>query len=182
MSGKENEVPITAEDARRVRERLIEEYINNDAYSNISTQADGLNHLAFATDKIDETINFYTKIVGLKLLRIRPLDNDPRSTMVFFDLGRGELLVFLRLADVHTRSPLGVGGIHHFALTITHEQFNGFKKRAQENGIAFKTISHEMLTSISAVDPNGLEVELSVWNMDPKDMSQNKELKHAARS
>jgi catechol 2,3-dioxygenase-like lactoylglutathione lyase family enzyme len=178
---KEDEMPITAEEAGKDRDRLIEKYINNDEYSNIETQADGLNHLAFATDKIDETINFYTKIVGLKLLRIRPLDNDPRSTMIFFDLGRGELLVFLRLADVHTRSALGVGGVHHFAVTITHEQFNGFKKRAQENGIAFNSISHEILTSISAVDPNGVEVELSVWNMDPNDMSQNKELKHVSQ-
>lgn len=168
---------ITAEEAGKTRERLIQQYIDNGEYSGIETQADGINHLAFATDKIDETINFYTKIVGLKLLRIRPLDNDPRSTMIFFDLGRNELLVFLCLADVHARSKLGVGGVHHFAVTISHEQYKGFKSRAEANGIAFNTISHEILTSISAVDPNGLEVELSVWNMDPNDMSQRKELK-----
>jgi catechol 2,3-dioxygenase-like lactoylglutathione lyase family enzyme len=173
---------ITAEEAGKIRDRLVEKYIRNEEYSNIETQADGINHLAFATDKIDETIDFYTKIVGLKLLRIRPLDNDPRSTMIFFDLGRSELLVFLCLADVHKRSELGIGGVHHFAVTISQEQYNGFKSRAQKHGIAVNTISHEILTSISAIDPNGLEVELSVWNMDPNDMSQNKQLRRHSAS
>lgn len=48
----------------------------------------------------------------------------------------------------------------------------GFERRAKENGIEYKTISHEILDSISALDPNGLEVELSVWNIDPQDMLQ----------
>ena len=48
----------------------------------------------------------------------------------------------------------------------------GFERRAKENGIEYKTISHEILDGISALDPNGLEVELSVWNIDPQDMPQ----------
>ena len=36
-------MPVTAEDAGKVRGRPIEEYINSDAYGNTDTQADVLN-------------------------------------------------------------------------------------------------------------------------------------------
>lgn len=172
-------MPITTEMAEQARKQLIEKYILNPDYSDIKTQANGVNHLAFITNKVDETIEFYTKIVGLKLLRIRPLDGHPESTMIFFDMGGNELLAFLHLADVHNDSTVGFGGVSHFALSITDEQFDGFKTRAEDHGIKYRTITHEILKSISAVDPNGLEVELSVWNMNPDDMSQKKELGHA---
>ncbi|HEX7326390.1 MAG TPA: VOC family protein [Rhodanobacteraceae bacterium] len=171
----------TAEMAEKTRKQLIDKYILNADYSDVETQANGINHLAFITDKVHETIDFYTKVVGLKLLRVRPLDGHPESTMIFFDMGRDELLAFLLLADVHDKSTFGTGGVSHFALSITDEQFSGFKARAEARGIKYRTITHEILKSISAVDPNGLEVELSVWNMNPEDMSQKKELTHPTR-
>lgn len=163
---------ITKAEAELEREQLIAKYIRNKKYSGIETQADGVNHLAFIARDIEATIEFYTQIVGLKLLRVRPLDNDPGSTMVFFDLGRGEVLAFLRISNLTRRCAMGTGGVHHFALTITREQYARFKARAEQAGIKYKAISHEILDSISALDPNGLEVELSVWNIDPKDMVQ----------
>lgn len=163
---------ITVADAEKEREHLIQKYIKDPRYSDIETQADGVNHLAFIAKDLDATIEFYTKIVGLKLLRIRTLDGDAKSTMAFFDLGRGELLAFLRLSNVAEGVKMGIGGVHHFALTIDRKQYDGFKMRAEENGIEYQTISHEILDSISAKDPNGLEIELSIWNIDPKDMPQ----------
>ena len=158
--------------AEKEREQLIRKYIRNSRYTGFETQADGNNHLAFIANDLDKTIEFYTQVVGLKLLRVRPLDGDSNSTMLFFDLGRGEFLAFLRLQDVSQPVAAGVGGVHHFSLNVSREQYNGFERRAKENGIECKTISHEILDSISALDPNGLEVELSVWNIDPQEMLQ----------
>lgn len=163
---------VTAANAEQERAQLIEKYIRNESYTGIETQADGLNHLAFVARDLDATIEFYTQIVGLKLLRVRTLDNDPTSTMVFFDLGKGEVLAFLRISNLTRRVTMGTGGVHHFALTINRKQYEGFKSRVEQAGIKYKTISHEILDSISALDPNGVEVELSVWNIDPKDMAQ----------
>lgn len=154
------------------REHLIEKYVRDSRFSGFESQADGLNHLAFIAKDLEATIDFYTQVVGLKLLRVRPLDGDPDSTMVFFDMGRGEFLAFLKLHDVAKSAVQGVGGVHHFALTIDREQYRNFKSRAEARGIKCNTISHEILDSISALDPNGVEVELSVWNIDPKDMQQ----------
>jgi glyoxylase I family protein len=162
----------TTRDAEVEREELVRKYIGNKRYSGRETQAHGLNHLAFVAKDLDETVEFYTQVVGLKLLRVRPLDGDPRSTMIFFDLGKQEFLAFLRIHDVSRPVAAGTGGVHHFALNVNREQYEGFRSRAEEKGIEYRTISHEILDSISALDPNGLEVELSVWNIDPKDMSQ----------
>ena len=167
---------MNAESAAAERQNLIDRYVKNPKYSDIATQASGINHIAFVTKDIEATIEFYVNIVGLKLLRIRPLDHAPESTMVFFDLGQEEVLAFLKLADVDSTSQLGIGGVHHFALNITHEQYEGFRARAEAAGIPYNTIKHEILTSISALDPNGLEVELSVWNIRPEEMAQNKEV------
>ena len=89
-------------DAEAEREHLIQKYIKDKRYSDFETQADGINHLAFVAKDLDETIEFYTQVVGLKLLRVRTLDGDEKSTMVFFDLGRGEL----NIKPFHTRSSI----------------------------------------------------------------------------
>lgn len=154
------------------REHLINKYVKDARYSGFASQASGMNHLAFIAQDLEATIDFYTQVVGLKLLRVRPLDGDPESTMVFFDMGRDEFLAFLKLCDTSQPVVRGVGGIHHFALTVDREQYKSFKNRAEARGIECNTISHEILDSISALDPNGVEVELSVWNIDPKDMQQ----------
>lgn len=162
----------STDSAAAERERLIGRYVRDQRYSGFESQASGLNHLAFIAKDLDATIDFYTQLVGLKLLRVRPLDGDPKSTMVFFDMGRGEFLAFLKLHDVSKSVVRGIGGVHHFALTVDREQYRAFQTRAEARGIKCNTISHEILDSISALDPNGVEVELSVWNIDPKDMQQ----------
>jgi hypothetical protein len=89
---------------------------------------------------------------------------------VFFDMGRGELLAFLRLNDVQAEARMGVGGFHHLALTVDRVQYDAAKSRLDERGIGYTTISHEILDTMTLEDPNGITVELSVWNIDPEDV------------
>ena len=126
--------------------------------------------MAFVTDDLEATIEFYTEVVRLKLLRVRAMDGDPSSTQVFFDMGRGELLAFLRLSHVDTRARMGLGGYHHMAFTVTREQYESAERRLDEKKIAYTTISHEILDTITVEDPNGITIELSVWNMDPAEV------------
>jgi hypothetical protein len=65
--------------AEKEREQLIQKYIRNSRYTGFESKADGINHLAFIADDLDKTIEFYTQVVGLKLLRVRPLDGDSRQ-------------------------------------------------------------------------------------------------------
>ena len=78
----------TVEEAEKEREQLISTYIESDLYTGFESEADGVNHMAFVTEDVKSTIEFYTQVIRLKLLRIRTMDGDPQSTQVFFDMGR----------------------------------------------------------------------------------------------
>ena len=160
---------VTLKEAERQRAGLIDKYIQKGArkYGGFDSAAAGVNHIAFLTDKLEETIDFYTQVVRLKLLRVRVDDGDQRSTQVFFDMGRGELLAFLRVWNVTQPNRMGLGGFHHFALTVNGRQYNAIKKRLDERKIPYTTIKHEILTTITTHDPNGITLELSKWNIDP---------------
>jgi len=160
----------TVEEAEKEREQLISTYIEDDLYTGFESEADGVNHMAFVTEDVESTIEFYTQVIRLKLLRIRTMDGDPQSTQVFFDMGRGELLAFLRLNDAGDHLQADAGPFHHAALTVTREQYDGLIERLDERSIPYTTISHEILDTITLTDPDGILLELSVWNIDPKDV------------
>jgi catechol 2,3-dioxygenase-like lactoylglutathione lyase family enzyme len=163
---------VTLKEAEQRRAELIGKYIEKGArkYGGFDSAAAGVNHIAFLTDRLEETIEFYTQVVRLKLLRVRVDDGDPRSTQVFFDMGRGELLAFLNVWNVKKPNRMGLGGFHHFSLTVDGRQYNAIKKRLDDRKIPYTTIKHEILTTITTHDPNGITLELSKWNIDPKKM------------
>jgi catechol 2,3-dioxygenase-like lactoylglutathione lyase family enzyme len=163
-------VGLTEAEANAERESLVQRFIKNEAYTGFESEADGVNHLAFITSDLEKTIEFYTQVIRLKMLRVRPHDADPRSTQVFFDMGRGELLAFLRVNDMNEKARVGIGGFHHCALTVSREQYEAARRRLDESKIRYSTISHEILDTITLTDPNGITLELSVWNVDPKDV------------
>jgi catechol 2,3-dioxygenase-like lactoylglutathione lyase family enzyme len=160
---------ITLAQAENQRRDLNLRYLDDPArrYTGFESQADGVNHVAFLTDDLERTIEFYTQVLRLKLLRVRTDDADPRSTQVFFDMGRGELLAFLRVYNMATKSAIGLGGFHHMALTIGREQYEAARQRLDAAHVPYTTISHEILDTITLKDPNGITVELSVWNVPP---------------
>lgn len=161
---------VTLKEAEAERSRLVDHFIRKSAkkYGGFESAAGGVNHLAFITNKLEETIEFYTQVIRLKLLRVRVDDGDSRSTQVFFDMGRGELLAFLKIYNVNQANKMGLGGFHHFALTVNGRQYTAVKKRLDEAKIPYTTITHEILTTITTQDPNGIVLELSQWNIDPK--------------
>jgi len=161
---------VTLKQAEAERGQLVEHFIRKSAekYGGFASAAKGVNHLAFITNKLEETIEFYTQVIRLKLLRVRGDDGDARSTQVFFDMGRGELLAFLKIYNVNKANKMGLGGFHHFSLTVDGRQYTAVKKRLDEKKIPYTTIKHEILTTITTHDPNGIVLELSKWNIDPK--------------
>ena len=155
----------TLEAAEKLRESLIENYIqkNGKVYQGFESAADGVNHLAFLTNQLEETIEFYTQVIHLKLDRVRAGTNDPRVTQVFFDMGHRELLAFLHIPNVTEKCRPGLGGVHHYALTLNKQQYESARKRLDERGLTYTTIEHEILTTITTTDPNGIVLELSMW-------------------
>ena len=169
-SNRTSATTYTMQEAEEERTHLISNFIEDDAYTGFESEADGVNHMAFVTSDVESTIEFYTQVIRLKLLRIRTMDGDPQSTQVFFDMGRGELLAFLRLNDMGDHQQTDAGPFHHAALTVSREQYEGLIDRLDERRITYTTISHEILDTVTLTDPNGILLELSVWNIDPTEV------------
>ena len=63
----------------------------------------GIDHLAFVTDDLPGTMDFYTRVVGMRLVHVRrvPYERDrgqpPYENLrhYFFDMGNDSLLAFL---------------------------------------------------------------------------------------
>jgi catechol 2,3-dioxygenase-like lactoylglutathione lyase family enzyme len=163
-------VTITVEAAEAQRAALTEKYIKQGAqkYQGFSSEADGVNHLAFITDKLEETIEYYTQVIRLKLFRVRAGTSDSRVTQVFFEMGHGELLAFLQIPNITTAARPGLGGFHHYALTLNAEQYVSVMKRLDDRQLPYTTIAHEILTTITTTDPNGIVLELSMWSAESK--------------
>jgi hypothetical protein len=83
-------------------------------------------------------------------------------------MGRGELLAFLKVYNIDKANQMGLGGFHHFALTMDDAQYAAVQKRLDDAKVPYTTIKHEILTTITTHDPNGITLELSKWNIDPK--------------
>lgn len=161
---------VTLKQAEKQRAHLIERFINDPQkrYTAFRSAARGVNHVVFLTDDLEGTIEFYTQVARLKLLRVRVDDTNPRTTQVFFDMGRGELLAFLRVYNIEKPAKPGLGGFHHLAFTVNRPQADALKKRLTARKIPFTTISHEILETITTKDPNGIVLEFSRWKIDPR--------------
>lgn len=79
----------------------------------------GINHPALFGRNLDKTIQFYTEVLGMKLVLRQPNLEEPRLTHLFFSAGNGAFIAFfipnddseLRLSD----GIEGIGSMQHLA-------------------------------------------------------------------
>lgn len=73
----------------------------------------GINHPALFGRKLDETIQFYTEILGMRLVLRQPNLREPRLTHLFFSAGNGTFIAFFipnedayNIEDEHVRKAM----------------------------------------------------------------------------
>lgn len=82
----------------------------------------GINHPALFGRNLDETIQFYTEVLGMKLVLRQPNLDEPRMTHLFFSAGNGAFIAFfipnddsgLELID----GSEGIGSMQHLAFNL----------------------------------------------------------------
>ncbi len=128
-------------------------------------------HVALATKDIAATHDFYTRIMGFRLVKVvtGPTPGGGWAKHVFYDTGRGEMIAFWDLHDpkigrsfrVDHAQSLGLPEwVNHFAFTASSlEELAAIRTRWQEHGLGVLEIDHEWCTSIYVTDPNGVLVE-----------------------
>jgi len=132
----------------------------------------GVDHLAFVTDDLPATMDFYTRVLGMQLVHVRrvPFEQDrgqpPYDNLrhYFFNMGNDSLLAFFEypkgLAQQDRDLP---GGMQHIAFHAAPEKFDALVGRVRDCGV--NVIGPVALGgrfwSAYFYDPNGIRLEIA---------------------
>jgi catechol 2,3-dioxygenase-like lactoylglutathione lyase family enzyme len=140
-----------------------------------------LHHVAYRCRDAKETVDFYTRVLGLEyamaLAEDRvPSTGEPHPYMhVFFRMDDGSYVAFFELPDSPEmgRDPNTPPWVQHLALRVPDEAtLAKCKTRIESHGVeVLGPVDHGMCRSIYFFDPNGHRLELAVDTMT-RDMRQ----------
>jgi len=150
----------------------------------MSPTSRGVHHLALNTSDMKNTVEFYTKILGMPLvhaLRVPPgvgvgpgnRGNPPFENLrhYFFDAGGDTLLAFFELPEeeVGASDRNSIGAMQHVSFTTTKTQFDEMQSRLKNNQISFlgPVCVGVKTWSIYIIDPNNIRLEYSYQEDDP---------------
>ena len=153
----------------------------------------GINHLALVCKDMDRTVDFYSNVLGMPLIKTIDL---PRGMgqHFFFDVGNGDCIAFFWFADAPaaqpgvasaTRGPLpgpsAHGSMNHVAINVPAERIDDYHAKLVAKGIQCSiVVSHDdspmqasveitpttFVRSIYFYDPDGIALEFAAWTRD----------------
>ncbi len=130
-------------------------------------------HVAFGTNDIEKTVDFYKNRLGLELSACENQRFEAGWLKhFFFDVGNGEQLGFFAFHGVgekegcRTDISTGLGlpvWVNHVAFNLeSMADIEAMKARAQANGVQLAMeVDHGICYSIYFVDPNGIMIEFA---------------------
>ncbi|CAM5372401.1 VOC family protein [Eoetvoesiella caeni] len=132
----------------------------------------GVDHLAFVTDNMPMTMDFYTQVLQMRLVHVRrvPFERDrgqpPYDNLrhYFFDMGNDSLLAFFEYPKGLDRQNRDLpGGMQHLAFNVLPEKFDDAVQHVRASGV--EVIGPMSLGgrfwSAYFYDPNGIRLELT---------------------
>ena len=177
--------------------------------TNTEFELGGINHLALVSSDMKQTIDFYSGVLGMPLIKTLDLPNG-MGQHFFFDCGGGDCLAFFWFPDApdgvpgisapKTRPELGellsaVGSMNHVAFHVPAARFEEYRRRLKEKGVEVSPIlnhddspsgvSRELydgvfVRSFYFQDPDGILLEFACWTRAFGDADVSHQLKTAA--
>ena len=139
------------------RERIRSTYLVEGDQRPAST-ARGLHHFAIVARDVEETVQFYSGVLGFPLTDIFENRDYQGSNHFFFDIGNDNLIAFFDFPGLDVGPYAEVlGGLHHVAISVEPERWEMLKERLTDAGVEYQS---ESGTSIYFRDPNGARLEL----------------------
>ena len=134
----------------------------------------GLHHITLICSDAQRTVDFYTRALGLRLVKKTVNFDDPGSYHLYFgdETGRpGSAITFFEWPGAGRGYP-GIGGTHHFALQV--EDYDGllrWKRRLSDLGLKVDgPLDRNYFKSIYFNDPDGTILEIATrgpgWTVD----------------
>ena len=142
-----------------------------------STPLRGIDHLAFVTDDLPATMDFYTRVMQMPLVHVRrvPFEQDrgqpPYDNLrhYFFDMGHDQLLAFFEYPKGLAKQDRDLpGGMQHVAFHVKPDRFDALVEHVKAQGV--KVVGPVALGgrfwSAYFFDPNGIRLELATSRLE----------------
>lgn len=160
----------------------------------------GINHVALVCKDMARTVDFYTNVLGMKL--VKTLEIPGGAQHFFFDCGNGDTVGFFWFPDAPDAAP-GVasagempgggkidsahGSMNHLAFDVPADRFDEYVDKLRAKGVEMgpvlnhddseRTIAPEngpgvFVRSVYFWDPDGILLELATWTQEfgPEDV------------
>ena len=153
----------------------------------------GVNHLALVCRDMKRTLDFYSGLLGMPLVKTIDLP-DGGGQHFFFDIGNGDSLAFFWFPDAPAAAP-GIaspersgldlrtahGSMNHVAFDVSPEKIVEYRDRIKAKGIQVtQVVNHDdsptqtspevdettFVRSIYFFDPDGILLEFAAWQRD----------------
>jgi catechol 2,3-dioxygenase-like lactoylglutathione lyase family enzyme len=139
----------------------------------------GVDHLAFVTDDLVGTLDFYTRVLGLPLVHVRrvPYERDrgqpPYDNLrhYFFDMGNDSLLAFFEYPKGLPRQERDrPGGMQHLAFHVPRARFDAMVAhiRSCDVEVIGPVVLGSRFWSAYFYDNNSIRLELATSLADPE--------------
>lgn len=134
----------------------------------------GLHHITLVCADAQRTVDFYTGVLGLRLVKQTVNFDDPGSYHLYFgdEVGRpGTAVTFFEWPGAAKGYP-GIGGTHHFALRVRdYDGLLKWKRRLNDHRLKVDgPLDRHYFTSIYFNDPDGTIIEIATdgpgWTRD----------------
>jgi catechol 2,3-dioxygenase-like lactoylglutathione lyase family enzyme len=162
------------------------------AKENTEFEFSGVNHLALVCRDMARTVDFYSNVLGMPLVKTIELPGN-RGQHFFFDIGNHDYLAFFWFPDAPepvrgVSSPVGIpslgefttaiGSMNHVAFNVPAEKMEEYRDRLRAKGITCTEIlNHDdsprqvsrtmhpgvFVRSLYFMDPDGILLEFAAW-------------------
>lgn len=134
----------------------------------------GIHHITLVTKDAQRNVDFYTQVLGQRLVKQTVNFDDPTSYHLYYgdETGKpGTAITFFEWPHAPKGAP-GIGGTHHFAMRVA--DYNGllkWKRRLTDLGINVTgPLDRHYFKSIYFKDPDGVNLEIATdgpgWTVD----------------
>lgn len=130
----------------------------------MSIKTRGTNHPALFGLSYEKTVDFYTRVLGMRLVLEQPNLDDPESVHLFFETGPGQFIAyFVPKPGKAIEGRVQPGALNHVALNLDGDLEDAMAA-LREEGVAFSgPVDRGYERSVYLRDPNGVVVELLTW-------------------
>jgi catechol 2,3-dioxygenase-like lactoylglutathione lyase family enzyme len=129
----------------------------------MAIRTNGINHPALFGLSYEKTVDFYTRVLGMRLVLEQPNLDDASSVHLFFETGPGQFIAYFVPKDNEIPGRVQTGALNHIALNLQGSLDDAIETLTAEGVAISGPIDRGYERSIYFRDPNGVTVELMTW-------------------